>query len=171
MNKSILSLSALLASVSLISCGPVGPPRDSAATTSPVSLPQGKSTGLTRAEGQPLYGLEWVGEVETPLIKQPVQVSAGSQIRFSGWAVDEQQKAPAGAVDVTIDGKPYASEYGGERPDVANYVKWPSCKNSAFSLFVPGGAVPRGRHVVTIRVLSKNGKIYWEGVPITFDVK
>jgi hypothetical protein len=133
-------------------------------------LVEGKSSRLTKANGAPLYVLERIGEVWSPLIKQPVPVPAGP-VTFWGWAVDETQKNSAAGVDILIDGKPFGADYGIERGDVANFFKVPAYKDSGFKLTVPARGLDKGRHQVAVRVLAKDGKSYYEGGPVVFEVQ
>ena len=161
----------LLAGVVLLSsCGINSVPPE-AISRSSITLPQGKSIGLQKAEGKPLFNLEQVGDVIAPLEKSSVSVRLGMPVTILGWAVDESGKTTASGVDVVIDGKAYASEYGAEREDVGAYYKVPAYKNSGYTLTFPAGSFGKGRHQVCVRVLAQDGKKYWESSPLTFNVQ
>ncbi|MDZ4800264.1 MAG: hypothetical protein SGI92_19065 [Bryobacteraceae bacterium] len=164
----------LLSSCKLVRNPPTAEAGTAASSSSPVtsiaSLPKGQTVGLPKLKGDALLNLERIGETWSPTIKQPVAVAA-DRLEFYGWAVDEAAKTLAAGVDITIDGVPYSAGYGIFRGDVADYLKRPAYKDSGFLLTVPAGAVTRGRHQATVRVVSKDGKGYQEIAPVLFDVK
>jgi hypothetical protein len=172
----IHTLALIVGLVLCTSCSrvpPEGTPSElrAAAAALPPALP-GKSIGLPRLAGTPEVALEKIGETWSPVIHQPVPVAAGAPVVFVGWAVDEGHKATAGGVDVLVDGMPYAAEYGIERGDVADYLKFAGYKNSGFKLVLPPYEVDRGRHQVALRVLSSDGKGFYDGsYHVDFDVR
>ncbi|PWU11279.1 MAG: hypothetical protein C5B51_02980 [Terriglobia bacterium] len=158
---------------SLVSCS-VTPPevkeRKVAASKGTYVSAHGKSATLKQIPDSPLYALEILGNIDSPLIKQPVPVAGAASVYFTGWAVEQAKREVAAGVDVTIDGHPYTATYGVDRPDVAVYLKIPACRKSGFNIRIPVAEIGEGLHIVTIRVLSTNGAEYQEGVPIRFDV-
>ena len=172
MRPGILSL--VLPALTLLLCSCSAPPKPAAAPVSSsnlTALPAGKSATLTRAAGDPLFNLERINETWSAAAHQPVPIKAGDSITFAGWAVDKPSLSLASAIDLTIDGHPYNADYGGVRDDVASYFKTPAYRDSGFRLLVPAGGVAKGRHQVTVRVISHDGKTYQEGMQIAFDVQ
>jgi hypothetical protein len=133
-------------------------------------MPKGRSLTLTRAPGDPACAFERINDIWSVTIHQPAAIAPGSSITFAGWAVDEDRQSLASGVDLVIDGLTLAADYGGEREDVAGYFKTPQIRDSAFCLFLPAGWLAKGRHSVSIRVISGDGRTYREGAPIAFIV-
>jgi hypothetical protein len=95
-------------------------------------------------------------------VPQPIAVAATSNLVVSGFAADRDKKAPAGGVDVVIDGIPYASEYGLPRDDVREYFKVSAYKDVGFSFSRPAISFPPGPHRILIRVIAGDKKSYQE---------
>src|SRR5262249_50056343 len=70
--------------------------------------------------------LDYIGDVFNPAARNAIQVVAHKDVTFSGWAIDEPNRALASSVDVVIDGQPHRAQYGADRPDVAEYFKNPA---------------------------------------------
>jgi hypothetical protein len=81
--------------------------------------------------------------------------------RVSGWALDPAG-ATAGGVEVVVDGKPFVTNYGLSRPDVAAYFQSPSYEKSGFSFSMPAGQLMRGMHRFSIRIIDRAGRAYFE---------
>ena len=86
---------------------------------------------------------------------------------MTGWAVDGLAKKEAGGVDIVMDGKIYKADYGSDRPDVSEALKFPATR-SGFSLAMPRDFLSRGSHRVSVRVITNDGKNYAEGPTLTF---
>ena len=173
MRSAIAFLSFLTVPFALISCSPIQ--RDETGGNKGAqpahALAHGKSASLTRANGDAVFNLEYLGAVESPIAKQPVELPADFPVVFSGWAIDEENKKAAAGVDVAVDGYPYGAAYGSSRADVAEHFKMPDSKNSGFKVSIPVADIGKGHHEALIRVFSNDGKTYWEGLPIEFDIK
>jgi hypothetical protein len=165
--RAICSL-VLLGCIVLVSCGP--PPTSGPDTPRTVE-PNGPTANLKRSEGEPLYYLDRVGDVVSPLTRPSLTVSLLGNLTASGWAVDQQSQAEAGGVDVAIDGKPYRAQYGLDRPDVADYFKVPAYAKSGYTITIPAIAVGRGKHQLAVRVISKDGTTYREGSRLVIEVQ
>jgi hypothetical protein len=166
-NASLLVV--LAASLALtICCGP--PP-----TTGPgdnISVtPNGPSAHLARLEGPPLYSLEKVGDVEQPSFAADIPISHAGQLVVAGWAVDRTAKVAAGGVDVAIDGKAYAAEYGAPRNDVAEYFKTPAYDASGYRFSAAAAAFDKGKHRLALRVLNVGKTGYWEGATFAIELR
>jgi hypothetical protein len=159
-----------LLSLVLAACSPSAPP-SSAAEGSAKVLPNGPSAGLPPASGMPLYHLDKVGDVTEPLTKQPVIISATSDITASGFAVDQIKKDLAGGVDVVLDGLPFTAHYGIDRPDVATYFKNPAYGKAGYAFSMPAKFFGSGKHQLAVRVISKEKTNYMEGPPLQLEIR
>jgi hypothetical protein len=132
--------------------------------------PPGLSEGLRKRPEPAGFSLDRVGEALDPLNKQPAVVSAAQPILLQGFGFDPVAKAPAKGVDVVIDGKAYGTTYGAGRPDVSVYFKTPSLTPVGFKTSLPAGLVGVGDHQIVVRVIAADGKAYFDGPPIAFQV-
>ena len=140
-----------------------------ATPTAPLEL---NLAAMTRSATPPLYNLEKLADVASPLgQRQPVEVRASGNLTLEGWAVDRDAVALAGGVDVVIDGKSHAALYGRSRPDVAAYFKVPAYQNAGFSASVPFAAIGPGPHKLAIRVIAQDRRSYREGAVIELEVR
>jgi hypothetical protein len=139
--------------------GPVAPPRD------------GATAGLAKRTETAAFYLDRVGDALDPANKQPAGTPGDAPILLSGFGFDSVAKAPAKGVDVVIDGKAYATTYGGAREDVANYFKTPGLSATGYTVTLPAGFLVNGPHKVAVRVIAADGKGYFESplVPFTVD--
>jgi hypothetical protein len=138
--------------------GVIAPPRDGLTDTL-----------AKRPEGASFY-LDRVGEALDPLNKQPAGTPGDAPIQLSGFGFDPVAKAPGKGVEVVIDGKAYATAYGGTRQDVADYFKAPGLIATGYVVVLPAGFLVVGPHKVTVRVISADGAGYFESPSIAFTV-
>src|SRR5262249_28758148 len=110
--------------------------------------------------------LDYIGDVFNPAARNAIQVVAHKDVTFSGWAIDEPNRALASSVDVVIDGQPHRAQYGADRPDVAEYFKNPAYLKSGFQLVIT--QLAPGKHSVTIRVHPRDPGLYRQGPAVTF---
>lgn len=92
-----------------------------------------------------------IGAVDTPAAGTIV----GDRLQFAGWAL-----APGGirAVDIVVDGKPYAAHYGLARNDVAAVKPdYPAAASSGFSFEGDFAQLTPQRHDVTVVATAKDG--------------
>jgi len=139
---------------------------ESRASTPGVSrVEDGTSRTLTKVEGTPTHNLEQIQKVISPYGQSSINISSASDTTVSGWAVDGQAKKEAGGVDIVVDGKVYKADYGSDRPDVSEALKFPASK-SGFSLMLPANFLSKGSHTLSVRVITNDGKNYAEGPPV-----
>ena len=155
----------------LILLAACGSPSGSAPSEPTKVLPKGPSAGLKKLAGRPRYNLETIGGTVNPLTQTSVSVPAGEPLTMSGWAVDAQSQTAAAGVDVVIDDVPYSAQYGSSRQDVAEHLKLPAYANSGFELAMPKTAIGKGKHQLSVRVISKDRSSYWEGMSLVVDVQ
>jgi hypothetical protein len=146
----------------------------STSTPSP-STSAPKATGVTgtlsKLPGAPLWNLESVGPVNNAWEKKIFDLPAHGQIDFVGWAVDQAASAPAGGVEIAVDGTPFAAQYGKPRPDVATAYGIPSYANAGYSLALTAEQYPPGHHTAFVRVLANDRKGFWEVGPYTLNLQ
>jgi hypothetical protein len=121
--------------------------------------------------GDPLYNLEFVGEVVNPLTRPSVILSSDGQLTAIGWAVDRDHKTKAGGVDIAIDDRPYVAEYGLDRADVGEYFKLPEYAKAGFKLSLAAAAIGKGKHRIAVRVISNDAAKYQEGASLVLDIQ
>ncbi len=92
--------------------------------------------------------------------KQPLQLH-GDSITVTGWAVDGDKKTDAGGVYIDIDGRLFPASYGLNRPDVAKAFNNPLYQYSGFECVIPGSALIKGQHSLSIKILIKNQPLYY----------
>lgn len=152
--------SAAFALVALVACAvpPTSGPEESNSIQA-----NGATAKMVRVEGAPLYNLEAVGEVVNPLSRGSVTLPLAGQFTATGWALDQATQALAGGVDVAVDDRPYAAEYGADRIDVAEHFGKPELLKTGFKLSIPAAAIGKGRHDIRVRVVTPDGTQYREG--------
>jgi hypothetical protein len=132
---------------------------------------EGLSKGLTKRPQPAGFSLDHAGAAQDPLNRRPAVTPTDRPIRLDGFGFDPVAKAPAKGVDVVVDGKAYGTAYGAARPDVASYTKTPGLVKVGFTTTLPAGTLAPGPHIAVVRVVAADGKGYYEGVAIPFDVQ
>jgi hypothetical protein len=89
---------------------------------------------------------------------------------LDGFGFDPVGRTPAKGIDVVVDGKAYGSAYGGARQDVVRYFKAPWLLDTGFKATLPAASLPPGPHTARVRVISTDGKAYFDGPPVAFQV-
>ena len=167
-----LLLVALVISFSLALTACEGDDEDTATAPPASETPKGAApaggaaapSGLARVEGTTPYSIDTVGGQPVPK-SGPVVIKADAtpKIIVAGWAVDARAQAPAGGVMVNIDGTTdLPVTYGSERADVANVLKNPNYKMSGFGIALPASNLSKGRHTLSLKVLTADRKGYYE---------
>jgi hypothetical protein len=137
----------------------------------PVPLFQSLSAGLSKLPQAALFSIDSIGPAIDPLNQQPAVVPTGEPIVVRGFGLDPVTKTPGKGLDVVVDGKAYGTDYGAGRDDVAAYFKAAGLTKVGFKTTLPPGEVAVGRHQVLVRVVAADGKGYYDGPPIAFEVK
>lgn len=86
--------------------------------------------------------------------------TAGDAVIVKGWAIDRTTEDIAAGVDVEIDGQHYRARYGLDRLDVAQRLGKPSYRYSGFEAHIPIAQLGKGRHMLALRILTKNHTPY-----------
>ncbi len=134
------------------------------------SAPTGESQNLPRNTTAARCFLDNIGSVLYPDTQKSIQVSGVNGVAFGGWGIDEPNKSVAAGIDVVVDQVPYTAKYGIERPDVAGFFKNPAYLHCGFQYMMPAGKLPKGSHTVSLRVISKDKKTYYQGQAFVFTV-
>lgn len=93
----------------------------------------------------------------------PLVVQRWRPIDIAGWAIDARSRLTAGAVFVLVDGRrSFSAQYGWQRPDVAKALGVPSYAGSGYNSMIPAGALQDGTHRLQIRVVTHDGRAYFE---------
>ncbi|MCX6631403.1 MAG: hypothetical protein NTW28_27640 [Candidatus Solibacter sp.] len=167
-----MKITLCLCFVSLVFLAGCGTP-----STGPVSQGQntiqadGITPKLSPSTTPTLSNLEKINSIVEPSIHQPVVISAAEELTASGWAVDQSAQSEASGVEIVIDGKAYRAKTGIERMDVANYLKVPAYSRAGFSFSAPADAFGRGKHQLSLRVIAKDGKSYFETPAVAINVE
>ncbi|THD53516.1 hypothetical protein [Phenylobacterium sp.] len=174
----LISTAAAMAALALSACEqgkPRHPPPDPMALTpaaaEPAAPTAGLSVGLTRRSEPPGFFLDHVGQAVDPRGRPPAVTAADAPLQLDGFGFDPVAKLPAKGVDVVVDGKTYGTRYGAARQDVANYFKTPALVNVGFTTTLPAGNLSVGAHVVVVRVISADGRGYFDSPEIAFQTK
>jgi hypothetical protein len=157
-----------LFALSLVLAGCTG--TSTSVAVEPVPTPDGDSRELPNLNRAALGNLDQVG-TNTQAWTATTFVVPARDLPIRGWAVDGNARALAGGVDVVVDRNAYRAQYGLDRPDVARANNVPTYGKSGFSFVLPGGRFPKGKHTVSIRVISADKRSYAEMPPITFDIE
>jgi hypothetical protein len=175
--RRLIPTAAAMASLTLGACEqgkPRHPPPD------PMALPavaeatpptEGLSAGLVKRAEVAGFFLDHIGQATDPRGKPPAVTAAGAPILLNGFAFDPVAKTPAKGVDVVVDGKTYGTKYGAARTDVATFFKAPALVNVGFTVTLPASSLAAGAHAVVVRVVSSDGRGYFDSPEIPFQAK
>lgn len=131
------------------------------AATLPPTVPTG---ALAKAPGTTTYTIQSLNETtfDKP-VTDPIPVPSGGAITLVGWAVDTAATNLAGGVIVSVDETiNYQATYGLARPDVAAVLGNPVYTKSGFMVTFPASILTRGMHTITIKILTSDGKSYYQ---------
>jgi hypothetical protein len=84
-------------------------------------------------------------------------------ILVQGWIVDPFETTEGTRVFVSLDGKLYPATYGGDRPDVLKAFPTKGARHPGFQWSVPTWKLQTGQHELGLRMVSGDGKSYYEG--------
>jgi hypothetical protein len=129
------------------------------------------TTSMKACGGRPAMNVDQIGAARSPFGPGPIHVPGKGEFRVSGWAVDQEMQAAAGGVDVVIDETPFRSIYGADRRDIVDYYKRPKYLESGFTLTIPAEKIGTGEHGLRLRVISSDGRCYYQTgkIPIIVD--
>jgi len=172
-----LLLAGLLA-LTLCACEqgkPRHPPPDPMASGPPpveeAALPPALSDGLIKQPQMAGFFMDHAGAALDPYNKPPAVTPRDRPLVFDGFGFDPLAKTPAKGVDVIVDGKAYGTTYGLPRGDVAAYFHAPALVMVGFRTVLPPGTLAAGSHTVTLRVVSTDGKAYYEAPQFSLEVQ
>lgn len=116
--------------------------------------------GLPACGAAPLFSIERIGEAKAPFGPEPTHVSG--DIKVSGWAVDQAARSAGAGMDLLIDGTPLQTIYGLYRSDVSDLLQLPAYRPSGFLAGAPMSRFGKGPHALALRLVSTDGRCYYE---------
>lgn len=127
--------------------------------------PTPMSVGLAACAGETLTDINRLGPASGPFGTDPVHVDRSRDFTVSGWAVDQAAEASGAGVDVLMDQTPIQAIYGLDRADVVLALKQPGYQLSGFMAAVPASRFAPGSHTLALRVVSADGRCYYQTPP------
>jgi hypothetical protein len=94
------------------------------------------------------------------------------RVAVVGWAVDDQAALPAKTVFIDVDGLPFQEAvYGDDSPQAVAALGSARYATSGFDAILDTTRLALGPHVLTVRVVSADGRrLYAPGPPLEFVV-
>jgi hypothetical protein len=124
------------------------------------AIPVPATVGMISCEGEPVANIDRLGPASGPVWGKTTHFSSSEQFKVVGWAIDQSAWSAAADVDIVIDGIPFPSLYGTDRPDVADGLKNPAYISSGFTADISARKLGKGEHVLGLRVITANRKCY-----------
>ncbi len=112
-----------------------------------------------------------IGFSHAPFDQTGAHAPTAEDFKVYGWAVDHPNRAPASGVDVVIDRMVFPSTYGAYRNDVAEYFRRPNYRDSGFTAMIPANTLPVGEHWLSLRVVSSDGRCYYQSPSVRLTVE
>ncbi len=126
---------------------------------SPVSAPA-PSFLLESINSEPSHTYPLQRSVEVDSSKTP-------SLDFRGWSVDFPSRGPSKAVFVSVDSKlDIPTGIGIPRPDVAAQYRRSSYLCSGFGGTCRSNLIPKGLHVITLKIVSPDERTYFQTGPV-----
>ena len=138
------------------------------ATASSGPPPTGETLNLVRHNFIPSAVVEMLNGKWVAGASQ-LKAQFGQPLVLGAWVTDPAGHAGS-AADIAIDGLPFTTTYGLDRPDIAKFLRAPAAAHCGLQATVPGG-VSRGKHKLTLRVVSSDQELYYESLPITLTIQ
>jgi len=109
------------------------------------------------------YSIDAVSQTPTMnLAMEKFSIAFGAPIVIQGWAVDAPHGSLAEGIFVSIDGRhEVLAEYGGSRPDVANYYHAAAYQYSGFTIQIPTTGLSFGDHALTVKIVANDTRTYY----------
>jgi hypothetical protein len=172
MKPTLISTSILAIALLMFGCGDQKP---AASTSQPVKVAtpaQENFENITTKLLEPAFGnIDGINNVTSPKLGSTVAIKE-DKIAIGGFAVDAVKGDAAAGVIVMIDGKPFVTTYGGERPDIAKALNNPKYLKSQFYVEIPSAAIGAGLRELKLRVVASDKSGYYQSdVAIKLDVK
>jgi hypothetical protein len=100
----------------------------------------------------------------------PKAVSSSEGIVITGWAVDEKVRREAAGVFICVDDQTnIPALYGLIREDIAYKYQNAHYRFSGFKADLPAAVIPRGRHTVSLKIISADKSNYLSSGKIVFE--
>jgi hypothetical protein len=98
--------------------------------------------------------------------KHPLPITTDQPLEVKGWAVDALTGRPARGGFLAVDDKWYFPvRFGVLRPELPVGLENVHFASSGYEAIIPAGALPPGRHVLTLRVVTQDGRSYYSPLP------
>jgi hypothetical protein len=95
-----------------------------------------------------------------------IRIDSTGRLLVTGWAVDSQANRAAQGVWLSFDGRQdIPTRYGVARPEIANSLQSGVYERSGFSGTVAATSIGSGRHLMTLKIASADGKAFYESAP------
>lgn len=138
---------------------PASPSNDREAFQSEV-MP-GALEGLTLGSTNKLSGgISWINGQKA--IPEGVNTVAKGPANIQGWAIDPAVQALCSKVFLLVDGVPYSTLYGQNRPDVAAAYNKPKYAQSGFYAKLLRKDFSPGQHLIELVAVSRDGDVYYK---------
>jgi hypothetical protein len=119
-----------------------------------------RSPSLVQLPGAPPFSVDLVNSAPSGSIPT---ILAGTPLRVSGWAVDDQARAAAEGVIIFVDDGPgTTARYGLDRPDVAKALGNDAYRYSGFAAEASTSSLRAGRHSLGLRIFNAEGTGVYE---------
>lgn len=170
---------ALLLPIALTACDQPKPRPQAAAAAAAAAVaaadtgappPPAAGTKAGRRLEMAVFSLDMINEAADPL-NTPAKIQAGVPTTFSGFGFDPVARASGKAIDIVVDGVAYGTTCCQPREDVAAYYKTQAVLNSGFRVTLPAGTIKPGRHVAIVRVVSADGKGFYDSATLNFEAR
>jgi hypothetical protein len=91
-----------------------------------------------------------------------LMMPAGAEMDISGWAIDGFAHSPASAVLLIVDNKQvFQPIYGLESHSAQDQLHDHKYFHSGFRMLLPTAGISQGRHYLTTKVVSRNGRVIY----------
>jgi hypothetical protein len=102
-----------------------------------------------------------------------LRIDSKDSLLVTGWAIDSQAHRTALGVWLSFDGRhDIPTRYGLARPEIASSLYSRSYESSGFSGTIAARSIGSGRHLMTLKIATADGKAFYESAPpITVEVR
>lgn len=172
MKLTLISTSVLGLAILLSGCGDKKPSTTTSPPVKVASPVQENFENITTKLAEPAFGnIDGINNVTSPKPGSTVAIKE-DKIAIGGFAIDAVKGDAAAGVIVMIDGKPFVTTYGGERPDIVKALNNPKYLKSQFYVEVPTTAIGAGLRELKLRVVASDKSGYYQSdAAIKLDVK
>jgi len=138
------------------------------------SQPNWDIAELTPVEGNSSFRVDIVNGRQAALPDSYFTVDGQNEkkVIIQGWAIDKIADKAAGGVIVNIDGKQdLVAMYGLDRTDVSTFYKNDALRFTGYSASFATSVLDKGKHIITLKIISADHNGYYETEGFILDVK